>query len=72
MAFKFLTGAAALAKKIKKVDKKPSDRKRKKAIDSYKDTDNRKKLYNPDKKNKVSRDITRNKFKDILDKHLRK
>ena len=44
----------------------------KKDIDSYKDTDNRKKLYNPDKKNKVSRDITRNKFKDILDKHLRK
>jgi len=50
MAFKFLTGAAALAKKIKKVNKKPSNRKRKKAIDSYKDTDNRKKLYNPDKR----------------------
>ena len=72
MAFQFLTGAAALARGIIQAGKYLTKKKRTDAIKSYKDTSNRKKLYNPDKKNKVSKDISRNKFKDILDKHLRK
>lgn len=72
MAFQFLTGAAALARGIIQAGKYLTKKKRTDAIKSYKDTSNRKKLYNPNEGKSVTKKIAEQNFKDVLNKHMNK
>ena len=72
MAFQFLTGAAALARGIIQAGKYLTKKQRTDAIKSYKDTSNRKKLYNPNEGKSVTKKIAEQNFRDVLNKQMNK